>query len=181
MTSPAGPAAAPDNPQALTTADPTTTETPLTGIPTDDPTTPTPAAAGGPGRPGPTSSPSGRIRASDAERERVVARLHHALGEGRLDLAEAEDRTAAVYAVRFRDELDPLLADLPGGNRAAAGGADPWSAIWESTVWRARQAVWGPEAGRPTAQHCRAAVAVLVGAVVWVLLCAVVGAAVVAA
>lgn len=118
-----------------------------------------------------------RTRASDAERERVVTRLHHAVGEGRLDLAEAEERTAAAYAARFRDELDPLLADLPGG----PAGAEPWSAIWESVVWRGHRVLWGPEAGRPTAPQCRTAVAVLAGAVVWVLLCMVVGAAVVAA
>ncbi|MCE0766478.1 DUF1707 domain-containing protein [Pseudonocardia kujensis] len=159
MTSPAGPA--PDHSEATTAATPTSA-TPPDATPPDAVTAATPGT---------------RVRASDAERERVVVRLHQAVGEGRLDLAEAEERTAAAYAARFRDELDPLLVDLPGG----AVGVEPWSAIWESVVWRGRRVVWGPEAGRPTARHCRAAVALLAGAVAWVLLCMVVGAAVVAA
>ncbi|GAA2893920.1 hypothetical protein GCM10010472_60630 [Pseudonocardia halophobica] len=149
MTSPAGPA--PDHSEAPTAATPTDAVT--------------------------AATTGTRTRASDAERERVVTRLHHAVGEGRLDLTEAEERTAAAYAARFRDELDPLLVDLPGG----PAGAEPWSAIWESVVWRGHRAVWGPEAGRPTAPQCRTAVAVLAAAVVWVLLCMVVGAVVVAA
>jgi hypothetical protein len=47
-----------------------------------------------------------RQRASDAEREDTVARLHHALGEGRLDLAETEERSVAAYAAQYRDEPD---------------------------------------------------------------------------
>ncbi|MCE3551029.1 DUF1707 domain-containing protein [Pseudonocardia sp. RS11V-5] len=165
MTSPAGPA--PDHSEAATAATPIAFPGVTSGgATTGDTTADITAAIDG-----------ARTRASDAERERVVKRLHDAVGEGRLDLSEAEERTAAAYAARFRDELDPLLTDLPGG----AAGVEPWSAIWESVVWRGHRLVWGPEAARPTAQHCRAAVAVLVGAVVWVLLCAVVGAVVVAA
>ncbi len=59
-------------------------------------------------RPRPESEPSPRVRASTSEREETVARLHHALGEGRLDLAETETRIAAAYAAQYRDELPPL-------------------------------------------------------------------------
>lgn len=53
------------------------------------------------------------VRASDADREAVVARLQVAVGEGRLDLDEFEQRATAAYAALTRAELDLLLADLP--------------------------------------------------------------------
>ena len=54
-----------------------------------------------------------RARASDAERERVVAALGAAAGEGRLTIDEADERIAAALQARFRGELDALTADLP--------------------------------------------------------------------
>ena len=54
-------------------------------------------------------------RASDAERELVVARLRDACAEGRLTVDELADRIAAAYAARTYAELDPLTADLPRG------------------------------------------------------------------
>lgn len=53
------------------------------------------------------------IRASDAEREKTVAALQHAVGEGRITMAEFEERTAAAYSAKTRAELDVLTADLP--------------------------------------------------------------------
>ena len=60
-------------------------------------------------------------RASDAEREAVVARLRDAAGEGRLTVEELAERVDAAYAAGTREELEPLTADLP----AAAPGASP--------------------------------------------------------
>jgi hypothetical protein len=57
---------------------------------------------------------TGRIRASDAEREQTTEVLRAAMGEGRLALDEGEQRMTAVYAAVYRDELAPLTADLPG-------------------------------------------------------------------
>ncbi|SEL16836.1 protein of unknown function [Blastococcus sp. DSM 46786] len=54
------------------------------------------------------------LRASDAEREAVVARLQAAVGEGRLDLDEFAQRAEKAYAAVSRAELDLLVADLPG-------------------------------------------------------------------
>jgi ferric-dicitrate binding protein FerR (iron transport regulator) len=68
---------------------------------------------------GATGSP-GALRASDAEREAVAARLRTAAAEGRLTLAEADERQAAAYAARTRDELVPLTADLPAPHPAPA-------------------------------------------------------------
>jgi hypothetical protein len=75
----------------------------------------------------------GRIRTSDAERERVAARLRDAMGEGRLTLDEGEQRLIATYAATYRDELTGLTTDLPaaepgpghrrGATRADRGGA----------------------------------------------------------
>jgi hypothetical protein len=57
------------------------------------------------------------IRASDAEREQVVTRLHAAATEGRLDPDELDERLGAVFQARTREELAPLTADLPGRAR----------------------------------------------------------------
>ena len=65
--------------------------------------------------------PSGpaRLRTSDKEREQVAEILRAAMAEGRLTLEEGEERLAAAYASKFRDELGPLTADLPDGGRRA--------------------------------------------------------------
>jgi Domain of unknown function (DUF1707) len=60
-----------------------------------------------------------RVRASDAEREQYAQILRAAMSEGRLDLQEGEERLAKTYAATYRDELDPLTADLPDGGRRA--------------------------------------------------------------
>jgi len=54
------------------------------------------------------------VRASDAEREATVTRLQTAVGEGRIDLDEFGQRVDAAYTATTTDELDALLADLPG-------------------------------------------------------------------
>lgn len=65
-----------------------------------------------------------RVRASDAEREEYAAVVREAVGDGRLSLEEGEERQAKVLAARFRDELPPLVADLPGpGLFGRLGGA----------------------------------------------------------
>jgi hypothetical protein len=53
------------------------------------------------------------VRASDADRETVVARLQAAVGEGRIDLDEFGQRADAAYTAVSRAELDLLVADLP--------------------------------------------------------------------
>lgn len=55
----------------------------------------------------------GNLRASDAERERVVQRLHDAATEGRLSPDELDERThRALIAVTYAD-LDAVVDDLP--------------------------------------------------------------------
>ncbi|MBQ0904899.1 DUF1707 domain-containing protein [Micromonospora sp. U21] len=53
------------------------------------------------------------MRAADADREAVADRLRVALGEGRLDLHEYDERLQRAYAARTYAELDALLTDLP--------------------------------------------------------------------
>jgi hypothetical protein len=72
-----------------------------------------------------TESASSAVRCSDAERERTAAALHQAVGEGRLSLAEVEERTTVIYAARYRHELDAVVADLPAAEAAAAPGWRP--------------------------------------------------------
>jgi hypothetical protein len=59
------------------------------------------------------------VRASDAERERIAKLVSEAAGEGRLTIAEADDRLERVYATRFRHELAGFVADLPAGRPQA--------------------------------------------------------------
>jgi DUF1707 SHOCT-like domain len=66
-----------------------------------------------------SSSGDGRLRAGNADRERVVAQLNAAFAEGRLDVAELDERVAAAYAAKTLGELVPLTADLPVGQQKA--------------------------------------------------------------
>ncbi|MCX0271982.1 DUF1707 domain-containing protein [Nocardia zapadnayensis] len=77
-------------------------------------------------------------RASDAERDRIVRELSRHLGDGRIDLAEYDQRVAQVYRTTTREELTGVLADLP--TLAPARPATPRSRfpIWqriEATAW----------------------------------------------
>lgn len=54
-----------------------------------------------------------RMRVSDQDRHRVAEILREAAGEGRLDLAELDERLEAAYAARTYGDLVPLTSDLP--------------------------------------------------------------------
>jgi Domain of unknown function (DUF1707) len=61
----------------------------------------------------PAPSERASLRASDADRERLVEapRRHHV--DGRLTAEELEERTGQAYAARTLGELDALTTDLP--------------------------------------------------------------------
>jgi hypothetical protein len=61
-------------------------------------------------------------RASDAEREAVVARLRNATAEGRLTVEELAERIDVAYAATTLAELEPLTTDLPAGPSHPAVG-----------------------------------------------------------
>jgi hypothetical protein len=65
----------------------------------------------------PPGSPA--LRASDADRDRVIEVLRAAVADGRLDQAEFDERLGAALAARTIDALAPLTADL-----IAAPGSD---------------------------------------------------------
>jgi hypothetical protein len=94
-----------------------------------------------------------RVRASDAEREEYARVVREAVGDGRLSLDEGDERLAKIYAARFRDELRPLVGDLP---REDAWSARGWRGPGrggpsEGSGPRGEGAASGPEAwgGRP--------------------------------
>jgi len=66
---------------------------------------------------------SARVRASDAEREEYARIVREAVGEGRLGLDEGDERLAKLYAAKYRDELSPLITDLPEGSEYRQHGA----------------------------------------------------------
>jgi len=53
------------------------------------------------------------MRVSDAERQEVAERLRTALGEGRLELDEYDERVQSAYQAKTYRDLAPLTADLP--------------------------------------------------------------------
>ena len=84
------------------------------------------------------TSDTPRVRTSDAERERIAQTLRAAVGEGRLTLEEGDERLATLYTTKYRDELAPLITDLPpsaddasrrgpGWRRGGAPQDDVWS------------------------------------------------------
>jgi hypothetical protein len=55
----------------------------------------------------------GHVRASDAERDRVIEVLHRHAADGRLTMTEFEERVGEAYAAVTRADLEPVLRDLP--------------------------------------------------------------------
>lgn len=58
-------------------------------------------------------TPRRDLRASDADRDGTVAALRSHAAEGRLELAELEERLEAAFAARTHAELAALTSDLP--------------------------------------------------------------------
>jgi hypothetical protein len=75
--------------------------------------------------------PEPTIRVGDDQRETAIARLGAALGEGRLAMAEFEQRAAAAAQARTGAELAALTADLPeaAAERKRRDAAE-WLAEW---------------------------------------------------
>lgn len=70
------------------------------------------------------------LRVSDEDRERTAQRLARAQAEGRLELAEFDERVRAAYGATTRADLAPLTVDLPAeGPRAPAGSLERPAAV----------------------------------------------------
>jgi hypothetical protein len=79
---------------------------------------------------GTAARPGGRLRTSDAERSAAVDVLQDAVARGLLTHDEGGERMATALAAKFRDELPPLIADLPPA--PAAASAPPTAAGWRN-------------------------------------------------
>ncbi|MFD9573845.1 DUF1707 domain-containing protein [Streptomyces sp. NPDC059982] len=92
--------------------------------------------------PAPAAEGAPALRASDADRERVVERLRDAVAEGRLDMDEFGERLEAAYKSRTYAELEPLTRDLPavpgepplGAAAAPAPGTAPAEGAWTGRI-----------------------------------------------
>ena len=77
------------------------------------------------------------LKASDADRERIVEQLRRHAAEGRLTMDEFEERMSAAYEARTYGALAELTRDLPvelGSSRAGQSGTgQSWNA--RSTAW----------------------------------------------
>lgn len=77
------------------------------------------------GVPGPPDGRAPALRASDAERDRAVARLRDGASEGRLTFDELAHRVELAYAATTTAELEQLLADLPATTATARAETKP--------------------------------------------------------
>jgi hypothetical protein len=70
------------------------------------------------------------LRAADADRDRTAERLRQSHAEGRLDLAEFQQRLERCYEAKTVGQLDELVGDLPRqreqDERPRLGGFLPW-------------------------------------------------------
>jgi hypothetical protein len=83
-----------------------------------------------------TTDDAARLRASDAERRETVEALQHAMARGLLTHEEGDERMAAAFAARFRDELPALTADLPPVAADTPASTPPvgWRALFMALV-----------------------------------------------
>src|SRR6266498_1868697 len=78
----------------------------------------------------------GSNRVGDAERARTIDLLKEAHVAGYLTLTEIDERLSSALAARTRNDLEPLLADLPPEWRARqAGEAEPRRSV-PPVAWR---------------------------------------------
>jgi Domain of unknown function (DUF1707) len=61
--------------------------------------------------------PAAQMKASDADRDEVIATLSEHFQAGRLTTEELEDRTGRALSARTLGQLDALTTDLPAGRQ----------------------------------------------------------------
>jgi hypothetical protein len=98
------------------------------------------------------------LRCSDADRDRAAAVLREGLADGRISIAELDDRLDRVYRARTYGELTAVMGDLPAW--APPAGPPPYP-----THRAAPPATW-PLPPRPLAGLGRFG---LVAALVWIV------------
>src|ERR1700760_4045133 len=117
------------------------------------------------------------IRASDVDREAVVATLREAYTAGRLTLDEFDERMAAAYASKTWGDLRELTVDLPVQPVLGTDVPDRQPPVSTSPAPAAppsdlpRPAPGPGQEPRPMGpQHRRSPVAILIPVAVWTLL-----------
>jgi hypothetical protein len=86
-------------------------------------------------------SQSDDIRASDADRDRVVDALRVAGGDGRLSAEELDTRLESALSARTLGELAGLTADLPiappatGKSSSGRDGSPRWPDSTSAPAW----------------------------------------------
>jgi uncharacterized integral membrane protein len=86
--------------------------------------------------------PEHHLRAGDTDRAAVAAALGRHMADGRLTVAEYDERVARAYAARTYGDLAVLTSDLPAadggraGSPAVRGGTAPLHACGPMTVRR---------------------------------------------
>jgi hypothetical protein len=94
-----------------------------------------------------------RLRASDADRDRVAEVLHRAYAEGRISTEEHEDRLDATNRAKILADLTPLTADLvptaprprapfPADRRPVTGGGPEADRMTAALSTVKRQGPW---------------------------------------
>lgn len=71
----------------------------------------------------PAKSPA--LRASDADRDKVIDTLRAAVADGRLDTAEYDERVETALSARTFEALAPLTADLAPGTSVVPAPVQP--------------------------------------------------------
>lgn len=69
------------------------------------------------------------LRCGDSDRQQVVDLLNDAYAEGRLSLAEHDERTNAAWAAKTFGDLVPLTADLTAVGQQLAPSSRPGTAV----------------------------------------------------
>lgn len=77
----------------------------------------------------------GNIRIGHPERDGVIAVLQEAAADGRLSIAELEDRLDAAMRAKTYADLDPLVADLSVQTAIADAEQRPATAIPATVAW----------------------------------------------
>jgi Domain of unknown function (DUF1707) len=98
----------------------------------------------------PEPLPREQLRASDADRQVVAERLRKAHEDGRLTLAEYDERVQQAYAARTYGDLQLLTADLPAvqyppmpaPQQAPVAAAAPRGRDSGKTIWRIVGSTW---------------------------------------
>jgi len=108
------------------------------------------------------------MRVSDVERQAAAERLRAAMGEGRLDLLEYDNRIAAAYQAVTYADLDKLFVDLPAHAAAPVVAPSPKPPVMSRPVPAVRTGF----AGQPLALKILWTIwagAVLINLTVWLL------------